>query len=104
MEKILRTGHYINDIKPLDIREWRLEAASPDMLPKDPSDNVRRLLVATNASMENLRGLHMALVRQIHPDKCKDVVSFLSSVSIHYFQSKQYQGCPWKQTHDILYI
>ena len=51
-------------------QNWRLEAASPDTLPKSAADRVRRLLVATNSSMEYIRGLHKSLVRQIHPDKC----------------------------------
>ena len=47
-------------------QNWRLEAASPDTLPKSAADRVRRLLVATNSSMEYIRGLH----KSIHPDKC----------------------------------
>lgn len=71
----------ISFCEPLDVanslfsevlNNLRLEAASPATLPTDPSERVRRLLVATNSTAEHVRALHLALVRKIHPDKCKD--------------------------------
>jgi hypothetical protein len=54
------------------ISEPRLEAACPSALPVDPADRVRRLLVVTNSSSDQVRALHKSLVKVVHPDKCSE--------------------------------